>query len=107
VPRSVLCDRRTLGTLESALHALPHLDVFVADGPAAITAISGYELHSGALAIGERRPEPDAPALAALGVDLGRVLELKGLLAGDFGLGVAVNALGGAAKGGNQGGKKQ
>jgi tRNA G18 (ribose-2'-O)-methylase SpoU len=67
VPRSVLCDRRTLGTLEAALRTLPPIDVFVADGPAAITAISGYELHSGALAIGERRPEPDAPALAALG----------------------------------------
>jgi tRNA G18 (ribose-2'-O)-methylase SpoU len=67
VPRSVLCDRRTLAQLGPALADLPSADVFVADDAAAITAISGYELHSGALAIGERRPEPGPGALAALG----------------------------------------
>jgi tRNA G18 (ribose-2'-O)-methylase SpoU len=67
VPRSVLCDRRTLAQLGPALDALPPVDVFVAEDAAAVTAISGYGLHSGALAIGERRPEPGPAALAPLG----------------------------------------
>lgn len=78
VPRSVLCDRRTLAELEPAIDALgtpgtsgapapAPLDVFVADDAATVTAISGYDLHSGALAIGERRPEPGTAALTPLG----------------------------------------
>ena len=73
VPRSVLCDRRTLPQLAPVIDALcapgahAPLDVFVAEDADGITAISGYELHSGALAIGERRPEPGPGTLAALG----------------------------------------
>ncbi len=76
VPRSILCDRRTLPRLEPAIDALcgsaacdahAPLDVLVADDADDVTAISGYELHSGALAIGERRTEPGPGTLAALG----------------------------------------
>ncbi len=76
VPRSVLCDRRTLPQLAHVIDALcgsaapgapAPLDVLVAEDADAVTAISGYALHSGALAIGERRPEPGPGALTPLG----------------------------------------
>ena len=63
-PRSVLCDERTLPALRPALEAAGDVDVFVAPDADAVTAISGYELHSGALAIARRLPEPTAASLA-------------------------------------------
>jgi tRNA G18 (ribose-2'-O)-methylase SpoU len=66
-PVSVLCDRRTLPQLEPLLARLPGVDAFVAPDADAVTAISGYELHSGALAIARRLPEPAADALGAAG----------------------------------------
>ena len=63
-PVSVLCDRRTLSVLQPILDRVPGVPVFVAPDAEAVTAISGYELHSGALAIGRRLPEPGIEALA-------------------------------------------
>ena len=67
VPRSVLCDPRGLESLADLLQRLPEVDVFLAPDDRAVTEISGYGLHSGALAIGVRRDEPDPSSLA--GVD--------------------------------------
>ena len=64
-PASVLCDRRTLPSLAAELDRLPGVPVFVARDAAEVTAISGYELHSGALAIARRLPEPGVDALAS------------------------------------------
>jgi tRNA G18 (ribose-2'-O)-methylase SpoU len=64
VPRSVLCDARGLEQLADLLRRLPEVDVFLAPGVDALTAISGYGLHSGALAIGVRRDEPSPASLA-------------------------------------------
>lgn len=64
-PISVLCDERTLPTLGAELSQVPGVDVFVARDAAEVTAISGYELHSGALAIARRLPEPGIEALAS------------------------------------------
>ena len=66
-PRSVLCDERTLPALRPALEAAGDVDVFVAPDADAVTAISGYDLHGGALAIARRLPEPPPEALAAHG----------------------------------------
>jgi tRNA G18 (ribose-2'-O)-methylase SpoU len=62
---SVLCDERTLPALAPLLAALPGTPTFVAPDADAVTAISGYDLHSGALALGVRAPDPDESALAA------------------------------------------
>jgi tRNA G18 (ribose-2'-O)-methylase SpoU len=62
-PVSVLCDERTLPALAPQLERVPEATVFVAPDAGAVTAISGYELHSGALAIARRLPEPPAAAL--------------------------------------------
>lgn len=67
VPRSVLCDPRGLESLADLLRRLPEVDVFLAPDDRTVTEISGYGLHSGALAIGVRRDEPDPSSLA--GVD--------------------------------------
>jgi tRNA G18 (ribose-2'-O)-methylase SpoU len=64
VPRSVLCDPHGLGQLTDLLRRLPEVDVFLVPGDDALTAISGYGLHSGALAIGVRRDEPNPASLA-------------------------------------------
>ncbi len=66
-PHSVLCDERTLPALRPLLERVPDLDVFVAPDADAVTAISGYDLHSGALAIARRLPEPAADALGPAG----------------------------------------
>jgi tRNA G18 (ribose-2'-O)-methylase SpoU len=66
-PRSVLCDARTLPGLAPLLERLPGVDTFVAPDADAVTAISGYALHSGALAIARRLPEPAAESLGAAG----------------------------------------
>jgi tRNA G18 (ribose-2'-O)-methylase SpoU len=66
-PRSVLCDERTLPALRSFLDAAGDLDVFVAADADAVTAISGYDLHGGAIAIARRLPEPAAESLAGAG----------------------------------------
>lgn len=66
-PSSVLCDARTLPRLEPLLAQLDGVDCFVAPDADAVTAISGYGLHSGALAIARRLPEPPADALGARG----------------------------------------
>ncbi len=63
-PHSVLCDERTLPTLAPLLEALPGTPVFVAPDAATVTRISGYDLHSGALALGVRTDDPGADALA-------------------------------------------
>lgn len=63
-PASVLCDERTLPQLAPELDRVPGIPVFVAPDAAAVTAISGYGLHSGALAIARRLPEPGIEALA-------------------------------------------
>ncbi|MFM9180606.1 MAG: TrmH family RNA methyltransferase [Phycisphaerales bacterium] len=67
VPRSVLCAPRGLESLADLLRRLPEVDVFLAPDDRTVTEISGYGLHSGALAIGVRRDEPDPSSLA--GVD--------------------------------------
>ena len=64
-PVSVLCDERTLRTLAADLDRVPGVQVFVARDAAEVTALSGYDLHSGALAIARRLPEPGIEALAA------------------------------------------
>lgn len=64
-PVSVLCDERTLPSLAPELDRVPGIDVFVARDADEVTAISGYGLHSGALAIGRRLPERAAASLAA------------------------------------------
>lgn len=66
-PVSVLCDARTLPQLGPLLERLPGVDCFVAPDEDAVTAISGYGLHSGALAVARRRGEPAAADLAPLG----------------------------------------
>lgn len=66
-PHSVLCDERTLPALAPLLDALPGTPVFVAPDAGTVTRISGYDLHSGALALGMRQDEPGAEALAGLG----------------------------------------
>lgn len=63
-PVSVLCDERTLPQLSAELDRVPGVRVFVARDAGAVTAISGYELHSGALAVARRLPEPGIEALA-------------------------------------------
>lgn len=64
-PVSVLCDGRTLPQLAGEFDRVPGLQVFVARDAAEVTAISGYELHSGALAIARRLPEPGIAAFAS------------------------------------------
>lgn len=64
VPRSVLCDPRGLESLADLLRRLPEVDVFLAPDDRTVTEISGYGLHSGALAIGVRRDEPVPSSLA-------------------------------------------
>lgn len=66
-PLSVLCDARTLPQLEPLLARIPGIECFVAADEDAVTAISGYGLHSGALAIARRLPEPAPGRLAAAG----------------------------------------
>jgi tRNA G18 (ribose-2'-O)-methylase SpoU len=66
-PVSVLCDGRTLPELAPFLGSLPDVDLLVAPDADAVTAISGYGLHSGALAIARRLPEPAADSLGAAG----------------------------------------
>lgn len=63
-PVSVLCDARTLSGLAPGLDRVPGIDVFVADDADEVTAITGHGLHSGALAIARRLPEPGAASLA-------------------------------------------
>ena len=67
VPRSVLCDPRGMEALAGLLRRLPEVDVFLAPDDGTLTSISGYGLHSGALAIGVRRDEPAPESLAGLG----------------------------------------
>ncbi|MFM9097751.1 MAG: TrmH family RNA methyltransferase [Phycisphaerales bacterium] len=64
VPRSVLCDPHGLESLADLLRRLPEVDVFLAPDDRTVTEISGYGLHSGALAIGVRRDEPVPSSLA-------------------------------------------
>ncbi|MFM8816489.1 MAG: TrmH family RNA methyltransferase [Phycisphaerales bacterium] len=64
VPRSVLCAPRGLESLADLLRRLPEVDVFLAPDDRTVTEISGYGLHSGALAIGVRRDEPVPSSLA-------------------------------------------
>jgi tRNA G18 (ribose-2'-O)-methylase SpoU len=64
VPRSVLCDPRGLEAIAGLLARMPEVDVFLAPDAVSVTAISGYALHSGALAIGVRREEPGPDSLA-------------------------------------------
>lgn len=67
-PRSVLVTpaaRDALGdTLEAALDARPDLPVYLAP-PALVQALSGFHIHQGCLAIGERRPDPPWRGVAA------------------------------------------
>jgi len=65
-PYSVLCDERTLPSLAPLLDALPGTPVHVAPDAGTVTQVSGYDLHSGALALGVRCDDPDAAALAGL-----------------------------------------
>ncbi|MFO0783439.1 MAG: RNA methyltransferase [Phycisphaerales bacterium] len=64
-PHSVLCCPRALDILQPALAAHPGLPVFVAPDGDTVTAISGYRLHSGALALGVRTAEDRHADLAA------------------------------------------
>lgn len=77
VPVSVLCDPRSLEALAPALDRVPGIDVFVARDADEVTAITGYGLHSGALAVARRLPEPGAASLAALG---GTVVACDGIV---------------------------
>lgn len=64
-PHSVLCCPRALDTLQPVLAEHPGLPVFVAADGDTVTAISGYRLHSGALALGVRTAEDRHADLAA------------------------------------------
>ncbi len=64
-PHSVLCCPRALDILQPVLAAHPGLPVFVAPDGDTVTAISGYRLHSGALALGVRTAEDRHADLAA------------------------------------------
>lgn len=66
VPQSVACVPAALPSLEPLLERLPTIPVFLANDPDQLNALTGYDLHSGALAIAVRRPEPPWTALASL-----------------------------------------
>ena len=74
-PRAVLCERKWLGGLETAL-AAHDCPVYVADADL-LRAVTGYRVHRGALASLQRRP---LPSLESLLVDARRVVVLEDLV---------------------------
>jgi len=62
--RSVLVTDTALAAVASALGAHPTLPVFVVE-QRAMSAITGFDIHRGCLALAERRPLPDWRHLAS------------------------------------------
>jgi len=77
VPRSLACVPAVLPSLEPILGRLPPIPVFVARDSEELNELTGYDLHSGALAIAERRPEPTWTTLAGIG---GTVVAADGIV---------------------------